>query len=204
MKMVIVILRRPNMSDKNERRSDPFWEFGSFGCTKCHSKNLMNTKKANDLEGFRFAFAQGGPEGFKLIHVTPPVRVKKHRDRCEVKWTPTQMPLKYKKGLLLIANSGATCIQELKAFISTVCRDTWQGKFASAFRSKRKPLNPKLALKIFRTYQSLRRKSQTFVARSYEEALPQNPPIVDRNRKFTYRKLISEAKLNIYSIKRKC
>jgi hypothetical protein len=37
----VVMLRRPR---KNDRRSDPFWEFGSFGCTGCHGKNLLHPK----------------------------------------------------------------------------------------------------------------------------------------------------------------
>ena len=34
----IVHLRRPKKNDPEEMRSDPFWEFGSFGCTGCHSR----------------------------------------------------------------------------------------------------------------------------------------------------------------------
>jgi hypothetical protein len=59
--VVLVLLRRPNRSNPREMRSDPFWEFGSFGCTGCHTTNLMNIRRADELAGVRFGFAQGGP-----------------------------------------------------------------------------------------------------------------------------------------------
>ena len=81
--IVIVMLRRPNKNDQGEMRSDPFWEFGSFGCTGCHRRNLLSPKRAKELEGLRLAFAQGGPEGMKLVHLTPPVSVvRRCPDRC--------------------------------------------------------------------------------------------------------------------------
>ena len=85
-KVVFVLLRRPNQKDEKETRPEPFYEFGSFGCTGCHKKNLMNPKKIEQLDGVRLAFAQGGPEGFKLIQLTPPVKSEKHRNCCELKW----------------------------------------------------------------------------------------------------------------------
>lgn len=51
----MVVLRQPQ---KNDQRSDPFWEFGSFGVTKCHAKNSISFKNASCLEGGRLAFAQ--------------------------------------------------------------------------------------------------------------------------------------------------
>ena len=39
--VIIVLLRRPRR-DAAERRTDPMYEFGSFGCTGCHRGNLMN------------------------------------------------------------------------------------------------------------------------------------------------------------------
>ena len=47
--VVIVCLRQPIKDNPDEKRSDPFWEFGSFGCTGCHSTNLMNPRNANKL-----------------------------------------------------------------------------------------------------------------------------------------------------------
>ena len=38
-RVILVLLRQPS-SAVTERRDDPFWEFGSFGCTGCHGRNL--------------------------------------------------------------------------------------------------------------------------------------------------------------------
>ena len=74
-KVIMIILRQPNSNNPMEMRSDPFWEFGSFGCTKCHQRNIMNPEKSKELIGEKFAFAQGGVEGFKLVFLSPPVRI---------------------------------------------------------------------------------------------------------------------------------
>jgi hypothetical protein len=74
----VVYLRTPRMHDKDESRDDPFWEFGSFGCTGCHNRNLMNPKRANELHGAQLAFVQGGPAGVKLVHVTPQIKVRSY------------------------------------------------------------------------------------------------------------------------------
>ena len=57
-RVIIVMLRQPRLNDPNEMRTDPLWEFGSFGCTGCHRRSLMNPKKLTELNGTRFAFAQ--------------------------------------------------------------------------------------------------------------------------------------------------
>src|ERR1035438_6995686 len=62
----IVHLRRPK--SKCDPRSDPFWEFGSFGMTGCHASNLMNPRNAQNLECARLAFVQGGPKGMRLVY----------------------------------------------------------------------------------------------------------------------------------------
>ena len=89
------MLRQPRLGDPNEMRTDPLWEFGSFGCTRCHRKNLMNIRKLNELNGARFAFAQNGSLGIKLVHVTPPVRMLHHGNFGEAKWDAAEMPLRY-------------------------------------------------------------------------------------------------------------
>ena len=82
----IVMLRRPL---KNDRRSDPFWEFGSFGCTGCHGKNLLHPKNCQIRNGDRLAFVQGGKSGLRLLLVTPPVQCIKYPiARIEVRWAP--------------------------------------------------------------------------------------------------------------------
>jgi hypothetical protein len=68
--MFLVLLRRPK-SDPSESRDDPFWEFGSFGCTGCHAK-LLHPRKHGELTGAQLAFVQPERDGFRLVHVTPP------------------------------------------------------------------------------------------------------------------------------------
>jgi hypothetical protein len=43
-RVIIVMLRQPRLDDPNEMRTDPLWEFGSFGCTGCHRKSLMTRR----------------------------------------------------------------------------------------------------------------------------------------------------------------
>ena len=39
-KVILVHLRRPR--SRSDKRDDPFWEFGSFGITGCHARNLLH------------------------------------------------------------------------------------------------------------------------------------------------------------------
>ena len=57
-RVIIVLLRRPRRWESDERRDDPFLEFGSFGCTGSHRTNLMNPKRSHELVGTHFAFVQ--------------------------------------------------------------------------------------------------------------------------------------------------
>jgi hypothetical protein len=107
-RVVVVVLRPPRgkSADPNEMRTDPLWEFGSFGCTGCHRRNLMNPSKLAELNGARLAFAQNGPLGFKLIHLTPPVRILHHGSFGEASWSPAKMPLSYASAPTLVSNLG--------------------------------------------------------------------------------------------------
>jgi hypothetical protein len=100
----IVQLRRPDRASPNESRDDPFWESGSFGITGCHSHNLMNCKRANQLTGARLAFSQGGRCGTRLVYLTPPVKIVPHGELLEARWTPREMPFRYEDAPVLIAN----------------------------------------------------------------------------------------------------
>src|ERR1022692_741575 len=84
--VIIVHLRRPG--SRNDKRSDPFWEFGSFGITGCHERNLLSLRNAEKLDGVRLAFAQGGPKGTRLVHLTPPVKIIPHQHYIEAQWSP--------------------------------------------------------------------------------------------------------------------
>jgi hypothetical protein len=189
----IVVLRQPRKNDANEQRNDPFWEFGSFGVTGCHSRNLLNPRKAHELEGKRMAFAQGGPNGFKLIHLTPPVTVKYHAAWCELFWPATEMPLTYASAPTLIDNSGHTDFPALLDVIEGVARRTHVSQFASKFRSCRQPLHRKLGQQIAAGFKHAL-KNGGKASEQYTDCLPYLPPKVDLDRRKTYRELLRQAR----------
>lgn len=185
--IIIVCLRRPRRSDPNEARDDPFWEFGSFGCTGCHSRNLMNAKRLDELEGCRLAFAQGGPGGFRLVHLTPPVRPVDHGQCRELRWDPAEMPFRYGAAPILVANDDRSDFPLLKRMLTEGSCSTWEGQFRSCFRSRRTPLPRAIASQISRVYAARRRvAAQDDLAATYEQALPWLPPQIDRNREQSY------------------
>ena len=115
----IVVLRQPDQSDPEEKREDPFWEFGSFGSTTCHMKNLLNPKHAKSrLEGARLAFAQGGPQGFKLVMLTPKVMVNDSKKPSEVLWNPKRMPFRYSRAPLLVDEDGRSDFGFIRRLVS--------------------------------------------------------------------------------------
>lgn len=192
--VVIVHLRRPNRGNPNEMRSDPFWEFGSFGCTACHIRNLMSPRRIDKLGGVRLAFAQGGASGFRLVMVTPPVRVVRHSDRGELRWEPVEMPFRYDAAPLLIDAEGNSDFPKLRHMIRTADRTTWPARFSSKFRSRRSPLRTDVAAELHQAYQRLRMAAPpSAIASGYEEAMPYSPPIVDRDRQRTYKRLLNAA-----------
>ncbi len=186
-KVIIVHLRRPDLSNVNEMRTDPFWEFGSFGCTRCHQRNLMNPNKLHLLEGARLAFAQGGDQGFKLVHLTSPIEVIHHGDFGEAKWQPAKMPFKYTEAPILIDNSGYTDFPLLKKFIAGTNRSSWEAKFSSRFRTRRTPLDKVIAEELLDVFdQKVAAVSSAAFSSIYVDALPYSPPKIDYNRKQTY------------------
>jgi len=201
--VIMVLLRRPRRNKTTETRSDPFWEFGSFGVTHCHCKNLMNPKKADRLRGVRLAFAQGGQKGFKLVFLTPSIQIKSHRETCEAKWTadPKRMAFKYHNAPILINNERGnngykytTDFSLLRSEIESVDRPTPVAKFSSKFRTQVQPVPNRIARQITRVYESRMRKgvAEQFIT-SYEEALPEPPPRVDKHRRKTYLELLRQA-----------
>ena len=139
-RVIIVMLRQPRLDRPSEMRTDPLWEFGSFGCTGCHRKNLMNPKKLAEHNGAQFGFAQNGDFGVKLVHVTPPVRMLHHGMFAEAKWKPAEMPLRYDSAPTLVNNFGVSDVPSLLTMISDVRRESPVAQFSSKFRSRRRPL----------------------------------------------------------------
>jgi hypothetical protein len=192
-KVVIVHLRRPGKKDK---RSDPFWEFGSFGITRCHASNLLNPKRVSELEGRRLAFAQGGKRGTRLVFLTAPIhKAIPYKDRSEVLWNPHLMPFRYESAPLLIDNSAGSDFPLLRGSFKNVSRTTWVGKFASKFRSRREPLENAEARELISRYYSHRKKyGQKSIAKNYVDALPRHSaPLSSAQREKKYEKYCEKA-----------
>ena len=191
-KVYFVHLRRPG-SSPNEKRDDPFYEFGSFGCTTCHHSNLMHPKRAADLQGARLAFVQGGPLGSRLVFLTPPIKVKKWKNNCEARWKPAEMPFKYQEAPILVSNDGQTDFPLVEKFALQADRETIEGGLCSKIRSLATPLEPKLAREVIRVYERKRAKAlPTAIATKYYEALPWLPPLPDRKRKTSYQFFVAQ------------
>lgn len=196
-RVIIVHLRRPKSKadDPEEKRSDPFWEFGSFGITTCHGWNLMHPRNAESLNGARLAFAQGGKRGTRLVHLTPPVKVRKHCDRIEAVWSPPEMPFRYSNALILVSNTAKSHFPELESTMKAGGSPTLEGQFGCNFRGRATCIADLLANELVSIYTKKRKEAQdSEIACFYEEALPWPPPLVDRNRERTYTQFLSEAR----------
>jgi hypothetical protein len=189
-RVILVMLRRPRRGDPNEMRTDPLWEFGSFGCTGCHRANLMNPTKLTELNGARLGFAQNGHLGIKLVHLTPPIRTLHHGLFGEAKWSPAEMPLSYALAPTLVKNPEFSDIPELLNIIGGVRRSSPVAQFASKFRTRREPLPPSVAKQVIAVYERKRSNGFGSVAQSYVDALPYVPRRVDDDREGTYHRLL--------------
>jgi len=197
-KIFLVMLRSPNTHDPSEKRSDPFYELGSFGMTRSHQKILMNPKRLQRFSGASIAFAQGGPEGVKLIILTPPVSVHLHELTGELKWDVGEeyrSPFKYHRAPVLASNSGETDFPLLKDYFDKVTsRPTDVSKFVSRFRSRGSALDDHIAVEIYRVFtQKHRAAADEDLAEYYWETMPYDPPCKDFNRKDTYNRYLNRA-----------
>ena len=193
-KVFFIHLRRPDRANPNERRDDPFYEFGSFGCTKCHSSNLFHPRHANELEGARLAFIQGGPLGSRLVFLTPAITLKIRQERwLEARWTPAEKPFKYFRAPIVAYKDDASAFPLIEAAALNTRCPTVESGLSSLFRSRAYPLEPRLASQVIRVYERLRATAAASdLASSYHEALPYDPPKIDRNRKASYGSRIAE------------
>jgi hypothetical protein len=183
-KVIVVLLRQPSTAAM-ERRDDPFWEFGSFGCTGCHTRNLMNPKRAHELNGALLAFVQGGPLGFRLVHVTSEIWTEPVGQGCEARWLAGQMPLTYASAPLVIDNNCNSDVPLLAMESSGILRSTPVSRFASAFRSRRSPVAGEIGTAIVACYRG--RRTSARVAKTYTDAMPHPPPTIELNREQRYR-----------------
>ena len=178
--VIIVHLRRPRSGDM---RTDPLYEFGSFGLTGCHRTNLLADQSA---VGARLAFAQGGDIGFRLVMLTPPVDVRQLAAVREAFWSPGGMPLRYDTAPILIENDGSSDVEGMREFLAEVYRSTWEAKFSSSFRTRKLPLDPALAAGLVRAWDGAFDKGAE-LSEAYWEALPYwEVHAVDRDRNGTH------------------
>lgn len=177
-------LRRPG---SNDPRIDPFYEFGSFGRTKCHWKNIFHPRHAAELDGARLAFVQGGPDGSRLVFLTPPVNVVVGSSNCEARWAPTEMPFKYSEAPILISNEGRTDFPLIKRLAKAACPSLESG-LSSRLRSRSSPLSAGLAKQVISVYERQREEKPFAIASKYYEALPY-VKMIDTNRKATFNRL---------------
>ena len=194
-KVFLVHLRRPKKTDPEEQRDDPFYEFGSFGCTGCHGSNLLNPRHADELEGARLGFIQGGQLGSRLVFLTPPVSVVLGKDHCEAQWKPATKPFKYRHAPVIADNERDSDFSLLEAFARNSNCPTVESGLSSRFRTRAKPLPIELAREVIAVYQQMYDVApKASFAKSYDEALPYKPPKIDRNRKETYQRLARKLK----------
>lgn len=177
-RLFIVMLRRPR---KNDPRTDPFWEFGSFGCTGCHAKNLLHPTNCQIRTGDRLAFVQGGQLGARLLLVTPPVKRIDHpggspKGSVELRWDSGHKPFRYDRAPSLFdspAPGRAGLFPRLADSLAHTNRSTINAKLASRFRARTSPLEPQLARELESGFNAAikRARKSDFIAR-YEDALP--------------------------------
>jgi len=152
-RLFIVMLRRPR---KDDPRADPFWEFGSFGCTGCHGKNLLHPKNSKIRSGDRLAFVQGGQIGARLLLMTPPIERFLHaggspKRRIELRWDSGQKPFRYDRAPSLFDSPSpgrSGLFPRLADSLAYINRSTIDAKFASRFRARTSPLEPQLAREL--------------------------------------------------------
>lgn len=182
--VIIVVLRQPR--NRFDVRSDPFYEFGSFGITGCHGRLLASPSCA----GARLAFVQGGHGTFRLVYLTPPVEIVHHREGREALWGLSDMPLQFDEAPILVAHDDLKATSTLARMVASVNRSSWAAKFASRFRSTHEPLPLDAAREVIETWNC----SSVFArARSYDEALPFHIASPDRARAASYARLRRDA-----------
>ncbi len=190
--VILVMLRQPDESNPEEARTDPMYEFGSFGLTGCHRRNVLASTRAT---GARFAFAQPGPNEARLVMLTSPVTIVRHATILEATWAPPEMPLRFCGAPLLVDNEGNSDVPLLRASIQEGKRSTWVSRFASAFRSRTRPLERHIAQELVSAWD--RWVASEARARFCWEALPYPPPVRDDDRERTRADLLSAAEPDV-------
>ncbi|MBI2639463.1 MAG: hypothetical protein HYW90_01040 [Candidatus Sungbacteria bacterium] len=152
----------------------------------------MHPKRIREIEGCRFAFAQGGKAGTRLVYLSPSVKLLVHENVVEARWQPS-MPFCYEQAPLLINMEGETDFPKLKENIRNTQGPAWTSKFGSRYRSSRMPLIQSVAHEIIQRFDRMYSNANGSLAQTYEKALPFLPRKVDDNRRETYQLLLTKA-----------
>jgi hypothetical protein len=148
MSVYFVYLRRPRGLD--DRRNDPFWEFGSFGRTGCHDKNLLHPRNSRIKDGDQLAFLQGGDAEIRVVGLTPALQVAGTETRIELKWNKAYRPLPFSSAPLLINNLQESAFPAVYSALklAETNRTTFCGRAASRLRSRSTEVSHELAQEI--------------------------------------------------------
>ena len=153
----------------------------------------MNPRNAHKIEGARLAFAQGGNQGTRLVYLTEPVKIDRHRFCIEARWSPAQMPFRYDSAPILVSNCDKSQFPRLAAGLEAVRRSTLEGKFASKYRSSATCLDDGVANELIKIHAEKRREAPASdIACSYVDALPCIPPLPDGDREQAYAKALDK------------
>lgn len=152
MSVFFVYLRRPQGSD--DRRNDPFWEYGSFGKTGCHAGNLLHPQNSRIRDGDRLAFLQGGQSEIRVVGLTPPVQVAGTEARIELRWDNAYRPIPFSSAPILINNTSESAFPAVYSALrlDETDRTTYCGAAASRLRSRSTEITGELAQEIIQWF----------------------------------------------------
>jgi len=187
-----IMLRRPRTERPHEMRSDPFFCYGSFGLTGCHAKNILNNKRIESLEGRRVAFLQGGPKGgFRIVMITPPLKIKKHKFVNEITWDHNKaIPFKYEHAPVFMSQvdgKPVTNFPSIQGFVQDVNSQHWVSKAMSKFRTRSEALPEEIAREVYAVHENFERVAPAhYLALDYTETLPYLPNTIDHGRRANF------------------
>lgn len=100
------------------------------------------------------------------------------------------MPLCYDSSPLLVDAVGRSDCPALLQDIRSVYRTSWLARFASAFRSRRRPIAGVIGEQLLHTYRGWHETRTDRIATHYIDALPFHPPHIptDTARRRSYRR----------------
>jgi len=153
--MFFILLRQPKSTE--DPRHEPFWEFGSFGRTGCHSRNAMNPnpKRRHIGPGNVVAFLQGGCSEIRIVGVTPPLESVDtiRAGQClEIKWDSSFRPFCFDDAALLIDNAGRSDFKVFRSMFKRGKRSTLVGDASSQFRSRATAVDEAIAANIVKVF----------------------------------------------------